>query len=101
MTDVLAPTKSKSARKTKRGNGEGSVYREASTGRWVGAISLNGKRHRVIGATRAEAAQRLAKLQEKVSKGLSVGDGNLTVAAWMEHWLVVVLPGRDPPRTRS
>lgn len=79
--------------KTRRGNGEGSIYQE-SNGRWVGAISVGGKRRRVIGATRAEARDKLAKLQRAANDGLPVGDGRVTVGQWMEHWLTDVLPGR-------
>lgn len=78
----------------KRGNGEGSIYQEGASGRWVGAVTIDGRRRRVIGASRAEARDKLGALQRQASLGLPVGDGSTTVAGIVDHWLTHVLPGR-------
>ena len=45
-----------------RGNGEGSVYRQAD-GLWRGAVSIGGgKRRYVSGRTRQEAAKKLTEI---------------------------------------
>jgi hypothetical protein len=50
-------------RKSKRGNGEGSIS-QLSDGRWQARATLpDGKRKAVYGATRAEAAAKLTKIQ--------------------------------------
>ena len=53
----------------RRGHGEGSVYRDAANGTWVGAISLGWRpdgsriRRKVTGRTKTEVRQKLKKLQ--------------------------------------
>jgi hypothetical protein len=53
----------------RRGNGEGSIYRDEANGTWAGAISLgwtpDGKRIRrkVTGHTKAEVRQKFSKIQ--------------------------------------
>ena len=52
----------------RRGQGEGSVYRDAANGTWVGAISLGWRpdgtriRRKVTGQTKTEVRDRLKKL---------------------------------------
>ena len=66
----------------RRGHGEGSVYRDAANGTWVGAISLgwrpDGKRIRrkVTGRTKTEVRDKLKKLQAEAAAGLK------TSASW-------------------
>ena len=53
----------------RRGHGEGSVYRDAANGTWVGAISLGWRpdgsriRRKVTGRTKTEVREKLEKLQ--------------------------------------
>jgi integrase len=71
----------------RRGHNEGSIYQRAD-GRWVASISLeNGKRKDVYGATRKEAAQRLAKLQHDLQAGLPLVKGNQTVQQYLTIWI--------------
>ena len=64
---------------SRRANGEGSIYFEASSGRWVGAISVDGKRRKVKGRTQQDVRQRLEALKRTVADGLPTADGNMTV----------------------
>ena len=51
----------------RRGHGEGSVYRDAANGTWVGAISLGWRpdgsriRRKVTGRTKTEVREKLKK----------------------------------------
>lgn len=79
--------------KGRRGANEGSIYKRASDGRWVGALVVgldaNGKPRRriVYGATRAEAAEELQRLQAKRLDG-SLGElVRVKLGAFLERWL--------------
>ena len=81
---------------TRRGSGEDSIYRDGD--RWRGAVSLgcdasgNRVRKKVSGRTRAEVANKLRKLHQQVDSGI-VPDDRLAVAAFLDRWLTVNLPG--------
>ena len=59
----------------RRGHGEGSVYRDAANGTWVGAISLGWRpdgsriRRKVTGRTKTEVREKLKKLQAEADAG--------------------------------
>ena len=59
----------------RRGHGEGSVYRDAVNGTWVGAISLGWRqdgsriRRKVTGRTKTEVREKLKKLQAEADAG--------------------------------
>ncbi|MEY2590544.1 MAG: hypothetical protein QOJ67_2528 [Acidimicrobiaceae bacterium] len=76
---------------TKRGNGEGSLYKR-SDGRWAGSVDLGwegGKRRRkvVYGRTQAEALGKLRAAQASVKSNLPLPDERLTVGAHLDRWL--------------
>ena len=62
----------------RRGHGEGSVYRDAANGTWVGAISLGWRpdgsriRRKVTGRTKTEVREKLKKLQAEADAGVAV-----------------------------
>jgi len=77
---------------TKRGNGEGSIYQQASDGLWRGAIFTkdpeSGKavRRYVSGRTRAEAIVKLRRLQRDIEEGLPAPDGTVTLTELFNRW---------------
>jgi integrase len=80
----------------RRGRGEGSVYRRASDGLWVGSLSVSrpGERRRrvyVYGATQAEALGKLAAAREELAEGRPPARESATVAEWMAWWLVHIV----------
>jgi len=80
-------------------NGAGSIYRDATKGRWVGAISLaDGRRRKVSGRTQSEARERLVSLRRSLAAAPGL-PAEVTVAAFLEHWLTDVLPATVTPST--
>jgi integrase len=72
----------------KRGNGEGSIYFQASRDRWAGAVTLeNGKRKVLYGKTRQEVARKLAAALRDIDQGLPIPGGRLTVGRFLTEWL--------------
>ena len=86
-------------------NGEGSVYRRASDGLWIGAVTtgydMHGRSRRktVSGRTKAEAAKRLRQLLHDLDNGLPPTDDRITVTDFLERWLAEVIPHRVEPST--
>lgn len=82
---------------TKRSNGQGSVYREGSSGRWVAAVSWvtpTGQRQtrRRTAATEREARGRLQTLVRERDSGLLVDGSRLTAGQWCQRWADEHLP---------
>jgi len=78
----------------RRINGEGTVYKDKRTGRWIGAVTLDGRRKKVVANTREEASRRLLLLKREHDAGLGVGDGNATLGDAVDVWLARALPAR-------
>lgn len=62
----------------------GTCYRD-SRGRWVAEAKVEGRRHRRIGATEAEARAALADVVHRVERGLEARTSSATVEEWMAH----------------
>ena len=75
---------------SRRGRGEGSIYRRGDDGRWVGAFSRDGRRWTVTGATRQEAQRKLSALVREIEQGGALGDSRQTVAHYWTAWLETV-----------
>jgi integrase len=81
----------------KRGNGEGTIYRRAADGRWLGVLivgwSPSGRpvRKTVSAKTRSEAIRKFRELQRRVDDGLPAPDASITVAQLFERWREDVL----------
>jgi hypothetical protein len=84
---------------TKRGNGEGSIFKR-SNGRWYSALTYRDdfgavKRREVSGRTQAEVRAKLREIRERIEAGAPVKDASITVAAWLEDWATKALPASD------
>jgi integrase len=70
----------------RRGNNEGSIYKD-QRGFYRGAATLpDGTRRYVSGPTRKECADKLTELQASIAEGLPAGDTEL-VGPFLEWWL--------------
>src|SRR5574341_148125 len=90
----------------RRGNSEGSVFKRASDGKWVAALTtgwVRGKRQRrtAIAATRAAAVKKLAELQKAAEQGLGLDAERVTVAEVLDKWLQTVAPTLRPLTLQS
>lgn len=74
----------------KRSNGEGSIFRNKKTGKWVAQVSYyeNGDRKRKTKTSekRSDANTNLRKLHEEIKGGLT-GSADETVEAYLNTWL--------------
>jgi hypothetical protein len=85
-----------------RGKGEGSIYFEAATGRWRGAVVLpDGARRRVSARTKKECRDRLRAVQLEVERGLPSGPSRLTLEDFLTRWSEDVLPARARVRSTN
>lgn len=70
----------------KRGNGEGSIYRDRR-GFYRGVVTMpDGRRKYVSGRTRAECAEAVREVQDNLADGLPVGDGD-HLGTFLTWWL--------------
>jgi len=84
----------------KRGHGEGSIYRRASDGRWVGAVTLpDGKRRYCSGRKRAEVAAQVDQIRQAIAAGLPVQQSPRTVGEFAAEWLAGTVALRRNPNT--
>jgi integrase len=78
---------------SKRGNGEGSIYRRASDGRWVGTLPRHFGVPPVYGKRRSEVVDKLAEVQKRLDAGEPVRDTKATMGSFITNdWLVKALP---------
>ena len=73
---------------SKRGNGEGSIYRR-NNGRWVGEMTVEGRQRKFIyGKTRKEVQDKLqAAIQEKQQGIVLTGTARQTLEQFLADWL--------------
>ncbi|TWF81877.1 site-specific recombinase XerD [Pseudonocardia hierapolitana] len=75
-------------------NGEGSVY-QRKDGRWVAAayvpvVGGSVRRQALYAKTRAEASKKLRELLDRAEKHIPVAPTSLTVAGYLDEWLIHV-----------
>ncbi|WP_315093226.1 tyrosine-type recombinase/integrase [uncultured Cellulomonas sp.] len=81
----------------RRAPGEASVYREGNV--WRGQVDLgrgiDGKRRRkkLTGRTRAEVVLKIRALQQDIATNKAPKSQRLTVAAFLDRWVNLTLPG--------
>lgn len=85
--------------RTKRANGEGSVYLVTTPdgSHWRAALVIEGKRKERRAKTRREALQKLAEL--KALRDRRTLDGGITLGDWLTRWLEDVVTPELAPRT--
>jgi integrase len=72
----------------KRGNGEGSVYRRKSDGRWVGSLSLpDGTRKVFYGKKQSEVIAKLDEAANDLRKGMLAVGPKVSMQEYLESWL--------------
>lgn len=72
----------------KRGNGAGSIYRQKSTGKWGGSITLeNGKRKYFYGKTQKEVQDKINEALYEQQRGMLATGSNATMQEYLEDWL--------------
>lgn len=71
----------------RRGNGEGSIYQDASRNRWVAAVSVNGRRIKRTAKTQREARQLRDELLRNQALKSRVSRSPQTVSALLDDWL--------------
>lgn len=82
---------------SRRGNGEGSIYRRAADGRWVAAITWpTGRRQKWYAKSRAEAARRLAEAVQGQGLDRSGAGFRMRTDAYLQKWLEAVKPTLRP-----
>lgn len=71
------------------------MYYEKARDRWVGAVTINGKRVKRTGKTETEARTKLNAVLRQRDLDEPVGDGNLTVGQLLDQWLKKDAAARD------
>jgi integrase len=72
----------------KRANGEGSLYRRKSDGRWVGSLSLpDGTRKVFYGKKQSEVIAKLNEAATDLRRGMLAVGSNTTLQEYLENWL--------------
>lgn len=84
----------------KKGNGEGSIYRRKSDGKWTGSVSLDdGKRKVIYGKTRTEVQEKMKALLHEQQRGKLVANSSQTVEQFIVDWLENTHRRKVRPRT--
>ena len=75
--------------KTKRANGNGSVFQRKGDGLWVAAVvdPLTGKQERRYAKTKNAADAKLREMSNRVASGVITVDKSRTLSAHVEVWL--------------
>lgn len=87
---------------SRRGRGDGAIYRDATRDRWVGQLDLgvgaNGKRLRrkVVGRTKSDVAAKLRMLRKEHDGRPGTAPGAQTVGELAERWLDTAVKSRHP-----
>ncbi len=89
---------------SRRGHGEGTIYRRESNGLWVASVDLgyvNGKRKRksIYGKTRREVAEKLKGVLHEQQQGRPVAADRQTVGQFLDRWLAGDVKPTKAPKT--
>lgn len=81
-------------RNRRRPKGEGTVYFDKARNRWIGAVTIGGKRRKVSGRDKTEARAELAKLLAAKTTDSPVANRSITVGQTIDRFLERGLEGR-------
>lgn len=90
----------------KNTNGAGSIYKDRTSGRWVGAVTIGTdaqgrpKRRKVTARTQAEVRDRLEELRRTIEVDTSL-PVDMTTKRFLEYWAGEVLPGSGVSQTTA
>jgi integrase len=84
----------------RRGNHEGSIFKRKD-GRWVGEVTLEGKKITKYAKTQKEARDWVNETLGKIDHGLTFDGAHLSVAQYMESWLSGKTIARRPSTVRN
>lgn len=73
---------------SKRVNNEGSVY-QRKDGRWVGQITIDGRRKYKYSKTKTAAREWLKEMEKQIDQGLTHDALSITVKEYLEEWMQV------------
>lgn len=75
----------------KRGNGEGSIFKDNTRNRWIGQYTIKTnegtKRKSIYGATRSEVSKKLNAITNEINNGFIVNDSIITLQDWIVIWI--------------
>ena len=97
--------KRKVVSKTRRANGEGSIYQRGSDGKWVGCITIgydekgNQKKKSVYGTSQTEVAKKLSEISGRIKSNSYELIESKTFGELMADWLLVFKKSAVSPRT--
>ena len=74
----------------------GSVYQRSSDGKWVTAVSVNGRRVVKYSRTETEARKKLAELLVAQQQQTLTPPSKITLKEWAAHWLADEAPDLRP-----
>lgn len=96
---------SQPGKRSKRGHGEGGLYKRAKDGLWCAAVTLppgpNGERRRKVVARRdkGEAIKALREVMRELDAAGDLPTSSPTLEQWMATWISTVAAPRLKPRT--
>lgn len=84
---------------TRRGNHQGSLYRDGTKNRWVAAVSVRGRRIKRSAKTKTEGSRLLAKLINETEQQRIPQNRNISVSELLREWQRRELAGRKRQST--
>lgn len=70
----------------KRGNGEGTIYKDKKNNRWIAQATIDGKRKSFYGKTRKEANEKLTKALSEVQRNVYIEPSKMKLSEWLDEW---------------
>lgn len=97
-------SKDSNRRRTKRANGQGSIYQRESDGMWVGAAYVlmpdgTQRRRPVYGKTADIVRAKLTKIQAQSDEGIPTEATGWTMERFLTYWLSDIVTPACKPRT--